>query len=111
MVAFYLRPPLRALVVIPGNSFEYRDGVSPPKCPNVLVFTRTGAGLGRAGPHDLVLALAHLYVSKSSTGCLRPSARPEESIAVENPCRTQLELANNARPGSASFGVTVQRLE
>ena len=37
----------------------------------------TGAGLGRAGPHDLVLALAHLYVSKSSTGCLRPSARPE----------------------------------
>ena len=36
-------------------------------------------GLGRAGPHDLVLALAHLYVSKSSTGCLRPSARPEGS--------------------------------
>ena len=41
----------------------------------------TGAGLGRAGPHDLVLALAHLYVSKSSTGCLRPSARPEGSFA------------------------------
>ena len=39
----------------------------------------TGAGLGRAGPHDLVLALAHLYVSKSPTGCLRPSARPEGS--------------------------------
>ena len=43
----------------------------------------TGAGLGRAagGPHDLVLALAHLYVSKSPTGCLRPSARPEGSFA------------------------------
>ena len=81
MVAFYLRPPLRALVVIPGNSFEYRDGVSPPKWPNVRVFTQAGAGLGRAGPHDLVLALAHLYVSKSPTGCLRPSARPEESFA------------------------------
>ena len=26
----------------------------------------TGAGLGRAGPYDLVLALAHLYVSKGS---------------------------------------------
>ena len=38
--------------------------------------------LGRAGPHDLVLALAHLYVSKSSTGCLRPSARPEGSFAT-----------------------------
>ena len=38
-------------------------------------------GLGRAGPHDLVLALAHLYVSKSSTGRLRPSARPEGSFA------------------------------
>ena len=37
--------------------------------------------LGRAGPHDLVLALAHLYVSKSPTGCLRPSARPEGSFA------------------------------
>ncbi len=40
-----------------------------------------GPGLGRAGPHDLVLALAHLYVSKSPTGCLRPSARPEGSFA------------------------------
>ena len=41
-----------------------------------------GAGLGRAGPHwhDLVLALAHLYVSNSSTGCLRPSVRPEGSF-------------------------------
>ena len=37
--------------------------------------------MGRAGPHDLVLALAHLYVSKSPTGCLRPSARPEGSFA------------------------------
>ena len=37
--------------------------------------------LGRAGPHDLALALAHLHVSKSSTGCLRPSARPEGSFA------------------------------
>ena len=37
--------------------------------------------VGRAGPHDLVLALAHLYVSKSPTGCLRPSARPEGSFA------------------------------
>ena len=42
----------------------------------------TGAGLGgRAGPHDLVLALAHLYVYKSSTGCLRPSARPGGDFA------------------------------
>ena len=44
--------------------------------------TASGAGLGRAGPHDLVLALAHLYVSKSSTGCLRPSARPEGSSLI-----------------------------
>ena len=37
--------------------------------------------VGRAGPHDLVLALAHLYVSKSPTGCLRPSTRPQGSFA------------------------------
>ena len=41
------------------------------------------AGLGRAGPHDLVLALAHLYVFKSSTGRVRrPSARPEGSFSL-----------------------------
>ena len=47
-----------------------------------LVHRAIGAGLGRAGPHwhDLVLALAHLYVSNSSTGCLRPSVRPEGSF-------------------------------
>ncbi len=40
-----------------------------------------GRGGGAHG-HALVLALAHLHVSKGATGCLRPSARPEGSFSL-----------------------------
>ena len=68
---------LRMLVIDATVPCVMRDSGSV----RLFNFLRILLGLGRAGPHDSVLALAHLYVSKSPTCCLRPSARPEGSFA------------------------------
>ena len=47
-----------------------------------MPLTRAWAAPSRWRRHALVLALAHLHVSKGATGCLRPSARPEGSFSL-----------------------------